>query len=118
MYVKEILKDLKTLEVICQILYYCNSSVNNELNKLAKKIGPIISYFKNFDNLNSKQKKFNKLGFSIEELNNNINFDDIKKYDELDTDENIPIEFYVKLKNKKTFLIKKVEKTNAKKRIY
>ena len=37
MYVKEILKDLKTLEVICQILYYCNSSVNNELNKLAKK---------------------------------------------------------------------------------
>ena len=57
MYVKETLKDSQTLEVICQILYYCNSSVINELNKLAKKIGPIARYFKNFDNLNFKQKK-------------------------------------------------------------
>ena len=72
-------------------------------------LGPVLGFHSNIDDLTSEQRDIlEKIGFRLvtggekeqeqEQEANNIKFDKLLKYLKLDTDEYIPIEFYVKLK--------------------
>ena len=130
-------KNLQTLEVICEILYKLHPSVLDNLLDMEERLGPILGFHNNIDDLTFEQRDiFEKIGIRLgtgeeqeeqeeqeqqeqEDEVNNIKFDNLLKYLKLDTDEYIPIEFYVKVEDrlvgeKVQKLIKILERTKAK----
>ena len=125
-------RNLQTLEVICEILYKLHPSVLDNLLEMEEMLGPVLGFHSNTDDLTSEQRDIlEKFGFRLvtggeqeqeqeqEDEANNIKFDELLKYLKLDTDEYIPIEFYVKVEDrlvgeKVQELIKIIERTKAK----
>lgn len=110
-------RNLQTLEVICEILYKLHPTVLNNLLDLEKTLGPVLGFHFNKDDLNSEQRDILERTFEHRFLTNeseeneseeneqeseeanNMEFDELIKYIKLDTDEYIPIKFYVEVED-------------------
>ena len=133
---------LLNLQNICEVLYKLHPSVLNYLVEMERSLGDILGFI-NLNNPSLKERKFlaniaEEVDYSkepeepkdlikiVEELKKDqesTRFHNLRKYIQLDTDEYIPMKFYVEVEDpvigrKLKELVEALEKTRAPEQFY
>ena len=131
-------RSLLNLEHICEVLYKLHPSVLNYLVEMERSLGKILGTI-DLDNLTLEERKFlasiaEKVDYSKEpekpeepvdliKIIESNRFHNLRKYIQLDTDEYIPMKFYVEVEDlvigrKLKELVETLEKTHAPEQFY
>ena len=118
-------RSLLNLKHICEVLYKLHPFVLDDLVEMERTLGDVLGMM-DLSNPSLEEREFlsgidfsSKVILSLEEENkNNEGFYDLKRYIQLDTDEYIPMKFYVEIEDpiigrKVRELVKALEKTRA-----
>ena len=136
-------RSLLNLENICEVLYKLHPSVLDDLVEMERSLGNILGFI-DLNNLSLEERKFLSRNYQedyssdtftqdeneefknkyfSEEYENACRFHELRKYNQLDTDEYIPMKIYVEVEDpvigkKVRELVEALEKTRAPEQFY
>ena len=136
-------RSLLNLENICEVLYKLHPSVLDYLVEMERSLGNILGFI-DLNNLSLEERKFLSRNYQedyssdtftqdeneefknkyfSEEYENACRFHELRKYNQLDTDEYIPMKIYVEVEDpvigkKVRELVEALEKTRAPEQFY
>ena len=136
-------RSLLNLENICEVLYKLHPSVLDDLVEMERSLGNILGFI-DLNNLSLEEREFLSRNYQedyssdtftqdeneefknkyfSEEYENACRFHELRKYNQLDTDEYIPMKIYVEVEDpvigkKVRELVRALEKTRAPEQFY
>ena len=136
-------RSLLNLENICEVLYKLHPSVLDDLVEMERSLGNILGFI-DLNNLSLEEREFLSRNYQedyssdtftqdeneefknkyfSEEYENACRFHELRKYNQLDTDEYIPMKIYVEVEDpvigkKVRELVEALEKTRAPEQFY